>query len=147
MHATVQTQVNFFDQLKPKPSQANPWIFYDSTCGKPLFKAPAGRTFEEWKAESIRHGWPSFHDEESFLHNLKVNSRGEVKSVCGTHLGHNWPDTPVSTVTASTWFAWREEQAIKRPRLRPVVRFLWEVATARGVRSMNVSSTDGLRVV
>ena len=32
--------------------------------GKPLFIAPRGRTFEEFKAESISHGWPSFRDQE-----------------------------------------------------------------------------------
>ena len=32
--------------------------------GKALFIAPRGRTFEEFKAESLGHGWPSFRDEE-----------------------------------------------------------------------------------
>jgi hypothetical protein len=32
--------------------------------GKPLFIAPRGRTFEEFKQESLGHGWPSFRDEE-----------------------------------------------------------------------------------
>jgi hypothetical protein len=29
-----------------------------------LFIAPRGRTFEEFKQESLGHGWPSFRDEE-----------------------------------------------------------------------------------
>lgn len=32
--------------------------------GKALFIAPRGRTFEEFKQESLGHGWPSFRDEE-----------------------------------------------------------------------------------
>ena len=32
--------------------------------GKALFIAPRGRTFEEFKEESLGHGWPSFRDEE-----------------------------------------------------------------------------------
>ena len=32
--------------------------------GKPLFIAPRGRTFEDFKKESLNHGWPSFRDEE-----------------------------------------------------------------------------------
>ena len=40
-------------------------IFYDSVTGLPLFKAPVGRTFEEWKGESLVHGWPSFRDNEA----------------------------------------------------------------------------------
>jgi hypothetical protein len=36
--------------------------------GKPLFIAPRGRTFEEFKAESISHGWPSFRDQEVSIH-------------------------------------------------------------------------------
>ena len=38
--------------------------FYDSVSGKPLFIAPRGRTFDEFKKESMAHGWPSFRDEE-----------------------------------------------------------------------------------
>jgi hypothetical protein len=38
--------------------------FYDSVTGKPLFIAPRGRTFEEFRKESESHGWPSFRDQE-----------------------------------------------------------------------------------
>jgi hypothetical protein len=39
---------------------------HSSFCfvGKALFIAPRGRTFEEFKQESLGHGWPSFRDEE-----------------------------------------------------------------------------------
>lgn len=38
--------------------------YYDSVTGLPLFIAPRGRTFEEFRKESVSHGWPSFRDEE-----------------------------------------------------------------------------------
>lgn len=66
--------------------------FYDSVCGKPLFRAPVNRSFAEWKAETGRHGWPSFRAEEIIQENLKMDSGGAVRSVCGTHLGNNLPD-------------------------------------------------------
>lgn len=44
--------------------------FYDSVSGKPLFVAPRGRTFEEFKKESQSHGWPSFRDQEVSLWNF-----------------------------------------------------------------------------
>lgn len=68
--------------------------FYDSVCGMPLFKAPVGRDFETWQAESNTHGWPSFRIEEVVMENVKVdNSTGEVVSSCGTHLGSYLPDS------------------------------------------------------
>jgi hypothetical protein len=39
-------------------------MFFDSVSGKPLFIAPRGRTFEQFKKESDSHGWPSFRDQE-----------------------------------------------------------------------------------
>lgn len=41
--------------------------YYDSVTGKLLYTAPRGRTFEEFKAESKSHGWPSFRDSEVTL--------------------------------------------------------------------------------
>ena len=66
--------------------------FYDSVTGKPLFIAPRGRTMEEFKKESISHGWPSFRDEEVVWDNMRCLADGESVSVDGTHLGHNLPD-------------------------------------------------------
>lgn len=66
--------------------------YYDSVSGKALFKAPIGRSFEEFKQESIAHGWPSFRDEEVVWENMRVLENGESVSVDGTHLGHNLPD-------------------------------------------------------
>ena len=31
--------------------------FYDSSCGLPVYQAPVGRSFEEWKADTEEHGW------------------------------------------------------------------------------------------
>ena len=50
-------------------------VYYDPNTGNPLFKAPIGRTFEEFLAESKAHGWPSFRDAEvnwNFVRCMKV---------------------------------------------------------------------------
>merc|ERR1712071_94167 len=70
-----------------------PVTFYDSVTGKPLFKAPIGRTTEEFLKESSIHGWPSFRDQEVVWDNVRVlKNSGETVSLAGTHLGHNLPD-------------------------------------------------------
>jgi hypothetical protein len=69
-----------------------PITFYDSVTGKPLFIAPQGRSFEDFKRESTSHGWPSFRDNEVVWENVRVLSDGETVSLSGTHLGHNLPD-------------------------------------------------------
>lgn len=67
--------------------------FYDSVSGKPLFRAPVGRSAEEFLRESASHGWPSFRDEEVVWEHVRVvRGTGETVSVDGTHLGHNLPD-------------------------------------------------------
>ena len=66
--------------------------FYDSVTGKPLFIAPRGRSFAQFKSESIKHGWPSFRDEEVVWDNVRCLKDGEAVSTTGTHLGHNLPD-------------------------------------------------------
>ncbi|KAL3802825.1 hypothetical protein HJC23_007602 [Cyclotella cryptica] len=70
-----------------------PVTFYDSVSGKPLFRAPIGRSVDEFIAESEVHGWPSFRDDEVVWDNVRVlRSSGETVSTIGTHLGHNLPD-------------------------------------------------------
>lgn len=94
-HATFQNEVDFFPKLEAQglgQSEEKPVIFYDPHCGIPLFKAPVGRSYEEWKDESLKHGWPSFRDEEMFAENIVEHGHGEVLSTCGLHLGHNIPD-------------------------------------------------------
>jgi len=81
-------EVDLFSRLDP----AVETVFYDSVCGIPLFIAPRGRTFEEFEAESLKHGWPSFRPEEIVLENVIVHDNGRMESRCLTHLGHNLPE-------------------------------------------------------
>jgi hypothetical protein len=64
------TQTSFLDDVK----QEEVTIFYDSVTGKPLFKAPIDRKFDDWKDESLVHGWPSFRDNEVFIFMLISNN-------------------------------------------------------------------------
>jgi len=66
------------------PTTQNPVTFYDSNTGKPLFKAPIGRTWQDFVAESQSHGWPSFRDAEVDWDNVRVLQNGETVSVDGT---------------------------------------------------------------
>ena len=50
------------------------------------------KPFEEFKRESLAHGWPSFRDEDVVWENVRVMPNGEAISVDGTHLGHDLPD-------------------------------------------------------
>lgn len=81
-----------FQQEFKAASEKNPMTFYDSVSGKPLFKAPVGRSAEDFFVESRIHGWPSFRDSEVVWQNIRVLRNGETVSVDGTHLGHNLPD-------------------------------------------------------
>lgn len=81
-------EVDLFSRLDP----AVETVFYDSVCGIPLFVAPRGRTFEEFEAESLEHGWPSFRPEEIVSENVIVHDDGRMESRCLTHLGHNLPE-------------------------------------------------------
>ena len=68
-------------------------IFYDSGWkGSPLFIAPRDRSWEDFIAESKKHGWPSFRDSEVDWDYTRMLPGGEIVSVDGTHLGHNLPD-------------------------------------------------------
>lgn len=74
-------------------STGGPVTFYDSVTGAALFKAPIGRSVDDFIAESQVHGWPSFRDDEVVWSNVRVlKSSGETVSTTGTHLGHNIPD-------------------------------------------------------
>mmetsp|Transcript_6593 Transcript_6593/g.9793 ORF Transcript_6593/g.9793 Transcript_6593/m.9793 type:complete len:253 (+) Transcript_6593:224-982(+) len=81
-------EVDLFGRLNPDEET----IFYDSVCGIPLFIAPRGRTFEEFKKESLKHGWPSFRPEELVSENVIIHNDGRMESKCLTHLGHNLPE-------------------------------------------------------
>jgi len=80
-------EVDFFGRLDPSVET----VFYDSVCGLPLFIAPRNRTFDEFKAESLKHGWPSFRPQELVSENVILHNDGRMESVCKTHLGHNLP--------------------------------------------------------
>ena len=69
-----------------------PQDYYDPVTGRPLFRAPVGRSRESFLAESKAHGWPSFRDAEVYWDNVRVLANGETVSIDGTHLGHNLPD-------------------------------------------------------
>ncbi|GKY96860.1 hypothetical protein MPSEU_000645100 [Mayamaea pseudoterrestris] len=78
--------------LSESTGTTEPVTFYDSNTGKPLFKAPKGRSWTQFLEESRSHGWPSFRDDEVDWNNVRVLSNGETVSIDGTHLGHNLPD-------------------------------------------------------
>lgn len=67
--------------------------FYDVSCGKLLYEAPVSRTMAEFIKESKEHGWPSFRKDEIVDENVNTREGGEIVSTCGTHLGHNLPDS------------------------------------------------------
>jgi peptide methionine sulfoxide reductase MsrB len=70
-----------------------PTAFYDSVCGLPHVIAPRGRSFDDFKKESL-HGWPSFRPEEIISDNviIIIHNDGRIESRCLTHLGHNLPE-------------------------------------------------------
>ena len=88
-------QTSFVDDLDAAVEQGGatlPLTFFDSVTGKPLFRAPQGRSVDQFLAESNTHGWPSFRDSEVVWDNVRILRDGEAVSVDGTHLGHNLPD-------------------------------------------------------
>ena len=74
------------------PEGVDSITFFDVSSGVPLFRAPIGRSWAAFIAESRTHGWPSFRDAEVIWSNVRVLPGGETVSVNGTHLGHNLPD-------------------------------------------------------
>ena len=67
--------------------RAAPTTFFDSVTGRPLFRAPVGRSWADFERESRAHGWPSFRDEEVVWDDVRVLPDGEAVSTAGTHLG------------------------------------------------------------
>jgi len=80
-------EVDFYAKLDPNVEH----VFYDSVCGIPLFVAPRGRSFDDFVAESLLHGWPSFRPDEIVSENVIIHDGGRMESKCLTHLGHNLP--------------------------------------------------------
>jgi len=81
-------EVDFYAKLDPNVEH----VFYDSVCGIPLFIAPRGRSFDDFVAESMDHGWPSFRPDEIVSENVIIHFGGRMESTCLTHLGHNLPE-------------------------------------------------------
>mmetsp|Transcript_6235 Transcript_6235/g.7186 ORF Transcript_6235/g.7186 Transcript_6235/m.7186 type:complete len:168 (+) Transcript_6235:101-604(+) len=92
-HSGYFTSTPFVKYAKKIEKDGEKITFYDSNTGKALFRAPVGRTMQEFLDESKAHGWPSFRDEEVLWDNgVRCLKNGEAVSVDGTHLGHNLPD-------------------------------------------------------
>jgi len=81
--------VNLFGAMRKKGGVTT---FYDSVCGLPLFKAPLGRSQDDFEADTTEHGWPSFRPKELITENVVTDKDGFVYSKCGTHLGSYLPD-------------------------------------------------------
>ena len=75
-YAGYWTKTSFLAEQEPKGDEEI--TFYDSVTGVPLFIAPRGRSFAEFKKESEKHGWPSFRDEEVVWDSVRVLKDGEV---------------------------------------------------------------------
>jgi len=86
----LYTEVALFAQL----DSSGVTTFYDSASQLPLFRAPVGRTFAAFRADTRTHGWPSFRGDEIVTKNVLTNlTTGLVASISGTHLGSYLPDT------------------------------------------------------
>jgi len=86
----ARPDVDLFSHL----SASGPTVFYDTTCGIPVFAAPVNRTLEDFMADTKEHTWPSFRPGEIFLDNVIINATtGDIRSKCGTHLGSYDPDS------------------------------------------------------
>jgi peptide methionine sulfoxide reductase MsrB len=92
-YAGYWTKTPFKNEFREMATENTPVTFYDSVTGKPLFRAPVGRSVADFLAESEYHGWPSFRDAEVVWDNVRIlRKSGEVVSADGTHLGHDIPD-------------------------------------------------------
>merc|ERR1712178_140787 len=81
-------------QLFSSLDESGVTTFYDSVCGLPVFKAPVGRSLEDFEADTTEHGWPSFRTEEIVAENIVTNRTSTfVTSKCVTHLGSFLPDS------------------------------------------------------
>jgi hypothetical protein len=80
---------SFLTETAEAQASEQPVIFYDSNTGEKLYTAPLDRSWADFIAESKKHGWPSFRDNEVNWDVVRVLKNGETVSVDGTHLGKN----------------------------------------------------------
>jgi hypothetical protein len=78
---------SFLTDTADAQATETPIIFYDSNTGEKLYTAPLDRSWADFIAESKKHGWPSFRDNEVNWDVVRVLKNGETVSVDGTHLG------------------------------------------------------------
>ena len=50
-HSGYWETTSFLAEVGDKPSEKNPVVFYDSNTGKQLYKAPIGRTWDQFLTE------------------------------------------------------------------------------------------------
>lgn len=78
---TVWTRINIA-RIGWRSKNTQPITYYDSVTGKPLFRAPVGRTWESWYDECQEYGWPSFRDQEIYFDNgttaVRMQPDGEI---------------------------------------------------------------------
>ena len=77
-------------------SEEEPMTFYDPVNLVPIFKAPIGRSWEHFIEDSTEHGWPQFQDQEVVWENVRSMENGEIVTINGVHLGHNFPEADSS---------------------------------------------------
>mmetsp|Transcript_22187 Transcript_22187/g.51617 ORF Transcript_22187/g.51617 Transcript_22187/m.51617 type:complete len:155 (+) Transcript_22187:76-540(+) len=56
-YAGYWESTKFIEEARKEVAANGPITFYDSNTGKPLFKAPMERSFDQFIAESKSHGW------------------------------------------------------------------------------------------
>lgn len=85
--------VQLFAEMEKYMDENGEVVFYDSVCGIPLYVAPRGRTFREFKEDTIAHNYPSFREAERIEGaTYRLEGTEYVFSSCGTHIGSYLPE-------------------------------------------------------
>lgn len=90
-----RNDVNLFAEMESSDEfkQFGYVTFYDSVCGEPLYRAPVGRSMEDFMEDTVEHYWPSFREAEIIEGATYVREGTDyVFSKCGTHLGSDLPE-------------------------------------------------------
>lgn len=68
-------------EFNNEANEAKELLFYDTVNPtRLLFRAPVGRSMDEFLEESAKHGWPSFREQEVVWENVRVLPDGEAVS-------------------------------------------------------------------